>query len=108
MRRLPVPPARSGSHEDLLHRASPRPSFMVFPERRDSRWLSARRGHRAIGVVYHPEVDRTANWVRTVMGRRYDAFCYFEQTEAVEPLRFQAVPAGGEPATERATEPWGT
>ena len=86
MRRMPVPPAPPGTHEDLLHQSSPRSSLLVFPDRRDTPWLSARRGHRAIGVVYDPDVERARNWVPTVMGGRYDAFCYFDDTDALRPL----------------------
>ena len=46
----------------------------VFPDDRSGPWVSARRGHRAIGVEYQPEQDTYRNWVRTILGRRYDAF----------------------------------
>jgi erythromycin esterase-like protein len=97
MRRMPVPPAREGTHEDLLHQARiTNQSLLVFPERRDTPWLGARRGHRAIGVVYDPHRDRFGNWVSTVMGRRYDAFCSFYDTQALHPLHLEAVHAEGE------------
>ena len=100
MQRMPVPPAPESSHEGLIHDAVGSPSLFVFSERRDTAWLSTRRGHRAIGVVYHPERDRPGNWVPTVMGRRYDAFIYFEETEALAPL--VVLPAG----EELETYPW--
>lgn len=100
-RRLPVPEAREDSHEALLHEALGHPSLLVFGEDRSGPWLSARRGHRAIGVVYHPERDRRGNWVPTVMGRRYDAFLSFDSTRALHPI--PAVPVG----PEHETEPWG-
>lgn len=64
-------------------------------------------GHRgsviaAIGVVYRPDSDRHGNWVPTVMGGRYDAFCSFADTEALHPLHFEAAQASG----ERDTYPW--
>ena len=34
------------------------------------------RGHRAIGVVYHPDLEHLGNYVPTVLSRRYDAFIY--------------------------------
>ncbi len=103
MQHMVVPPAPPGTHEDLLHHASAGSALLVFDDRRDTPWLSARRGHRAIGVVYDPSVDRAGNWVSTTMGRRYDAFCYFESTDALHPI-------GVEPATggERETYPWST
>lgn len=96
MRRMPVPPAPAGTHEDLLHQVAPHPSLLVFPDRRDTPWLSARRGHRAIGVVYHAGSERYGNWVPTVMGRRYDAFCFSEETEALHPLHLESAQGAGE------------
>ena len=96
---MTVPPAPSGTHEDLLHRAVGAPSLLVFGDDRHTPWLATRRGHRAIGVVYRPEQDQWGNWV-PVIGSRYDAFLSFEQTSALRPL--------GAPATkgERDTAPW--
>jgi erythromycin esterase-like protein len=99
-RRLPVPSAPDGSHEQLLHDALGEPSLLVFPAA-DSQpaWLTETRGHRAIGVVYHPETDRRGNWVPTVMGRRYDALCSFDSTEALRPLLREPAQRGVEQET---------
>ena len=104
MRRMTVPAAPAGTHEDLLRRAAPASSLLLFPDDRDSPWLAARRGHRAIGVVYRPLGDRRGNWVPTVMGRRYDAFCHFHQTEALHPLHLEAAQL----ESEQETYPWST
>lgn len=93
---LTVPPAPRGTHEALLHAALAEPSVLIFPARRDTGWLAESRGHRAIGVVYHPEADEYANWVPTVMGLRYDALCFFDDTEAVHPLHREAAHPGAE------------
>ena len=103
MRTMDVPPAPAGTHEDLLHRAVGEASLLVFPADRQGTWLASRRGHRAIGVVYHPEAERLGNWVPTVMGRRYDALCSFEETEALHPLHLEAA----QPGAEQETYPWG-
>jgi len=100
--RMPVPDAPAGSHEDLLHRHGDPSSLLVFGDDRDTPWLSSRRGHRAIGVVYNPSADRYGNWVPTTIGQRYDAFCYLDTTEALHPLAVTPVGA------ERDTEPWTT
>ena len=42
--------------------------------------------HRAVGVVYRPQAERWGNYVPTVLGRRYDAFCWFDQSRALTPL----------------------
>src|SRR4051794_33036552 len=60
--------ARAGrapqTHEALLHElGSADPVLLVFPTARDSGWLSARRGHRAIGVVYDTRQERYGNWI---------------------------------------------
>ncbi len=44
------------------------------------------RGHRAIGVVYHPELEQYGNYVPTILPGRYDAFMFFDETRAVAPL----------------------
>jgi hypothetical protein len=43
------------------------------------------RDHRAIGVVYQPAWER-GNYVPTILGRRYDAFVFFENSQALHPL----------------------
>lgn len=87
--RLPVPPARDGSVEDLLHRAlQDEESLLVFPETYDQpRWMRTSLDHRAIGVVYHPDQERWGNYVPSTMGDRYDALLSFGETTALEPLR---------------------
>jgi erythromycin esterase-like protein len=99
---MPVPAAHVGSHEDLLHRVLGEPAVLVFGPRRDSVWLSSRLGHRAIGVVYDPTRE-AGNYVPTVMGDRYDALIWLEQTQALTPLHHEQAPH--EPELE--TEPTG-
>jgi erythromycin esterase-like protein len=94
-----VPAARSGSHEDLLHRALERSAVLTFRDDRSGPWLSSRLGHRAIGVVYQPRREST-NYVPTEMGGRYDALVWFEQTTALHPLHHEAPPQGPELETE--------
>jgi erythromycin esterase len=48
--------------------------------------LEAPLDHRAIGVVYDPRNERWGNYVPTVLPRRYDAFLYIDQSQAVDPL----------------------
>lgn len=96
---MPVPPARATSHEDLLHRALGEPALLVFPDRRAGAWLSLRAGHRAVGVVYQPRAEQ-GNYVPTVMGERYDALIWLEDTTALSPLRREPVPREAEFETE--------
>jgi erythromycin esterase-like protein len=48
------------------------------------------RGHRAIGVVYHPELEQYGNYVPTILPGRYDAFMFFDGARAVAPLHMPA------------------
>jgi len=80
-----VPMPRPGSHEDILDRALVADAVLHFPADRRGPWLSAERGHRAIGVVYRPEAE-LGNYVPTVMGDRYDALVWFRSTSALHPL----------------------
>ena len=78
------------------------PGLFVFPVRPDGEWLRSRRGHRAIGVVYRPGSDQYGNWVPTILGRRYDAFCYFDETSALHPLHAELAQVHA----EQETYPW--
>jgi erythromycin esterase len=86
---MAVPPAREGSTEALLHEElGGRDALFVLDGGPDERpaWLTEERPHRAIGVVYQPYAERWGNYVPTVLGRRYDAFCWLEETTALHPL----------------------
>jgi erythromycin esterase-like protein len=100
MERMPVPPARSGSVEAWLHLAGLDRTLLVFPERsRQPGWLREWLDHRAIGVVYSPHRERWGNYVPSVLGSRYDAFLFFDDTRALHPLHVQPEQPGGEAQT---------
>ena len=86
---MPVPVAKPGTHEDLLHIALGAPAVLDFADGPGGPWLEARLGHRAIGVVYQPHRE-VGNYVPTVMGGRYDALLWFEETEALHPLHHES------------------
>lgn len=96
---LPLPVARHGSHEDLLHRALDHDSVLMFGDDRSGPWLSTRLGHRAVGVVYQPRAE-SGNYVPTVMGGRDDALVWLEETTALRPLHHEARPSEPELETE--------
>jgi erythromycin esterase-like protein len=102
MEDMPVPPARAGSWEDVLHRAGAEDKLLLFEGLLGAGDFLQERGHRAIGVVYHPESERFGNYVPTVLPRRYDAFCYIDETRALHPLHPSPAP-GKVPETY----PWG-
>lgn len=79
-----VPSAIKNSWEELLHRAGAEDKLLIFHS--DEPVLGeAVIGHRAIGVVYHPEWER-GNYVPTRIAKRYDAFIYLDQTHALAPI----------------------
>jgi erythromycin esterase-like protein len=85
-RRMEVPPAQPESWEDVLHRAAPEDRLMIFDGPDSEGLMGEPRGHRAIGVVYRPELESYGNYVPTVLPGRYDAFLYLDRTEALRPL----------------------
>ena len=58
---LKVPPARPRSWEDVLHCAGTNNKLLLLDKLRDSPEFLTARGHRAIGVVYHPELEQHAH-----------------------------------------------
>ncbi len=99
MERMPVPPAREGSWEDILHCISEEDKLLVFAEAGDEDGLLEPRAHRAIGVVYDPAYELFGNYVPTVLPSRYDAFLYLDETQALHPLHIRARENGEPPET---------
>ena len=89
MARMPVPAARRGSLEALLHEAVGGDALFVWPGTGRPGWLDRRLDHRAIGVVYRPEREKWGNYVPTVLGERYDAFLYLDETAPLQPLHLE-------------------
>ncbi|MEV6305212.1 erythromycin esterase family protein [Actinoplanes sp. NPDC051861] len=84
---MAVPPARGGSLEEILRFTAPECALMVFPAGPDGPdLLTTELPHRAVGVVYRPDRERWANYVPSIVGRRYDALLWFEQSHPVRPL----------------------
>ena len=98
---MPVPPARQGSWEHVLHHVASDDKLLRTADLRAAAGATAWRGHRAIGVVYHPHREG-GNYVPTVLPERYDAFLYFDETHALHPLHIE--PVVKEPPE---TYPWG-
>jgi erythromycin esterase-like protein len=88
--KMRVPPAREGSWEDVLHAAGGSNKLLLLDKVRDAEDFLTERGHRAIGVVYHPEYEHLGNYVPTVLPYRYDALCYVDESHALHPLHLHA------------------
>jgi erythromycin esterase-like protein len=86
MERMEVPPAPRGTWEHLLHEISPQNKLIFSKDLRQVPELKDTIGHRAIGVVYHPKMERYGNYVPSVMPYRYDAFAYLDVTRSLHPL----------------------
>jgi erythromycin esterase-like protein len=80
-----VPPAQHGSWEYLMHKADASNKFLLFNKQTRGKFSSV-IGHRAIGVVYHPQYEHLGNYVPSNMGKRYDAFIFYDKTNALHPL----------------------
>lgn len=97
-----MPPAKPGSVEALLHEDGLADQLLLFNNPIIRQRFEKKLGHRAIGVVYHPERERTGNYVPTLLSSRYDAFIFLYKTQALHPLK---MPTSGHQTPE--TFPFG-
>lgn len=85
-----VPESPAATLEGALHAAYPRVGHETF-------YLDCNKvapgsplleyvGHRAIGVVYHPDFEHRGNYVPTIPANRYDGMIFCNQTRALSPL----------------------
>jgi erythromycin esterase-like protein len=101
MARMRVPKGIEGSWESVLHEAFGGNRLLLMDRLEQVEGATEWRGHRAIGVVYHPDFER-GNYVPTVLPQRYDAFLYLDQTSALHPLYIYPREEG-----PPETYPWG-
>lgn len=85
MEEMDVPPAQEGSYEAVFHRAGGGGQVLLTDDLGEDAELSRLRGHRAIGVVYHP-AHEAGNYVPTVLPERYDAFMHLDETSTLHPI----------------------
>jgi erythromycin esterase len=83
----------------VFYRGSQANSLHLLDRAASSAQMLEPRGHRAIGVVYHPQYEAFGNYVPTVLPRRYDAFLFFGETQALHPLHVEAHDRGEPPET---------
>ena len=89
MQRMRVPEAREGSWEHVFHEAGAHDRLVLMDEIDDVPAAHDARGHRAIGVVYHPEREARGNYVPSVLPFRYDAMLYIDHSHALRPLKME-------------------
>jgi erythromycin esterase-like protein len=85
---MPVPEAKKGSVEALLHEDSEEDRYLIFEQQDKSIW-GQKLPHRAIGVVYDPAREQYGNYVPTILNARYDAFIFLDKTKALHPLHLK-------------------
>ncbi|MCC5847652.1 MAG: erythromycin esterase family protein [Verrucomicrobia bacterium] len=78
------PAGRAGSLEDLMHQVGP--GDWVYTLGDAPEILQTPIGHRAAGVIYHPEREHLGNYVTTILPERYDFFLFLEETKALAPV----------------------
>jgi erythromycin esterase-like protein len=53
--------------------------------------LAQPRLERAIGVIYRPETELQSHYFEAVLPRQFDEFIWFDETQAVTPLKTEEV-----------------
>lgn len=103
MQVMNVLPARGDSWEAAFRAAAPLRSLTQWrgPERAALREaLAQSRLERAIGVVYRPRTELASHYFEAVLAEQFDAYVWFEQTRAVEPL------GASRPQSASGTDTW--
>ncbi|HEX6039743.1 erythromycin esterase family protein [Longimicrobium sp.] len=101
MQRMPVPDARAGSWEHVFHSAGTKDRLFMMDELDEVEGSTDARGHRAIGVVYHPDRESRSNYVPSVLPYRYDAVLYIDRSHALTPLKMSADKPDAAPETPK-------
>lgn len=99
-----VRPSRPDSYEALCHQLGHERFLLDLRRGVDSNLRSALaqpRLERYIGVIYRPETERWSHYSSASLADQYDAFVWFDQTQAVVPLPTQVT------AGEDETYPFG-
>jgi erythromycin esterase-like protein len=82
-----VNPSRPDSYERVCHDAGiARFLLDLRPEREVREALLEPRLERFIGVIYRPDTERWSHYSNAVLPEQFDAFIWFDETEAVTPL----------------------
>ncbi len=88
--KMPVPSAINESWEHILHHAKgPKNKLLMLYKLKSNDFVGKHIGHRAIGVVYHPEYEQYGNYVPSILPMRYDAFIFIDSTKALHPLHIK-------------------
>jgi erythromycin esterase-like protein len=81
-----VRPSLEGSYERLSHETG-LPRFLLdLGEAEVAEPLLEARLERFIGVIYRPDTERWSHYAEAILPRQFDAWIWFDETEAVTPL----------------------
>jgi protein-L-isoaspartate(D-aspartate) O-methyltransferase len=90
-----VRPSHQDSYERQCHDAGVARYLLDFDRAEPvRRRLSEQRLERFIGVIYRPETELMSHYASASLSRQFDAFVWFDETQAVTPLGPQPVKAG--------------
>jgi erythromycin esterase-like protein len=103
-----VRPSLDESYERLSH-DSQVPRFLLDLRDGENRKVSARLMEpmleRFIGVIYRPETERWSHYSQAILPDQFDAWVWFDETEAVAPLPGEVRP--GAQVSSDETWPFG-
>ena len=84
-----VRPSLPDSYERLCHDSGVSPFLLDLRQGANDRLLEALREprlERFIGVIYRPDTERWSHYSEAELPRQFDAWVWFDETEAVAPL----------------------
>jgi protein-L-isoaspartate(D-aspartate) O-methyltransferase len=91
-----IRPAHPRSYEWLCHQSSLDAFLLPLSDSvpTDLRHaLIQQRLERAIGVIYRPESEMQSHYFQAVLPRQFDEYIWFDETEAIHPLKLEAIEA---------------
>lgn len=88
-KQMEVPKAEQGSWEEILHKMGSANKIILSKDIRENKFFKKSIGHRAIGVVYHPEEVQFPYFVPSIIPKRYDAFIFIDNTNALHPIEIK-------------------
>jgi erythromycin esterase-like protein len=86
MKIKPVNPSRPDSYERLMHDSGVDRFLLDLREGNHVDALMEQRLERYIGVIYRPETERWSHYSEATLPKQYDAFVWFDETNAVTAL----------------------
>jgi erythromycin esterase-like protein len=82
---MEMPSAMHGSWEHLMHESRVGDCIVFMNAEMREKTRDHSLGHRAIGVVYDPDLEK-GNYVPSKIAERYNAFIFVDRTKALHPV----------------------